>query len=54
MQKSWSDPAPTPATTIPVYDAEALTGDNAVAQITLGDAVYTLRITRSYKLILTK
>ncbi|MEO0484338.1 MAG: hemin uptake protein HemP [Pseudomonadota bacterium] len=38
----------------PTYDAEALTGTDGLARIVLGSQTYTLRITRSGKLILTK
>ena len=38
----------------PVHDAAVLTGPNGLALIRLGEAVYTLRITRAGKLILTK
>lgn len=40
--------------TLPVYQAQELTGDGRVAHIRLGDQLYTLRITRQDKLILTK
>ena len=43
-----------PAPTAPVHDAITLTGAGGLAHICLGDAVYTLRITRAGKLILTK
>lgn len=42
------------ATTIPTYDARVLTAGQAMAQITLDGQVYTLRITKAEKLILTK
>ena len=38
----------------PQHDATALTAGGNLAEITLGDQVYTLRITRAGKLILTK
>ncbi len=38
----------------PVYGAEELTAGGNQAQIRLSEAVYTLRITRQGKLILTK
>ncbi|MBY6088975.1 MULTISPECIES: hemin uptake protein HemP [Rhodobacterales] len=38
----------------PVHSAEELTGPDGLALIRLGDQVYTLRITRAGKLILTK
>lgn len=38
----------------PVHDARALTRDGACARIVLDGKVYTLRITRAGKLILTK
>lgn len=51
------DPVPaTPAAAVPgpVHRAEDLTQGGQVAHIRLGDQLYTLRITRSGKLILTK
>lgn len=45
-------PAPTPA--LPAHDARRLTQGGPVAQICLDGQVYTLRITRQGKLILTK
>ena len=38
----------------PVWDAEKMTGENGLARIILNEQVYTLRITRAGKLILTK
>nr|WP_235439159.1 hemin uptake protein HemP [Candidatus Rhodobacter lobularis] len=38
----------------PVYDANDLTKGGGLAQIKLEDQLYTLRITRAGKLILTK
>ncbi|MCH2164607.1 MAG: hemin uptake protein HemP [Marinovum sp.] len=38
----------------PVYDAKDLTKNGGLARIKLDDQVYTLRITRAGKLILTK
>ncbi len=38
----------------PVYDAQTLTQGGGIARIRLGDQLYTLRITRAGKLILTK
>ncbi|MCP4819886.1 MAG: hemin uptake protein HemP [Shimia sp.] len=38
----------------PVHDADILTGNNGLAHIRLNDQLYTLRITRAGKLILTK
>lgn len=38
----------------PIHNAESLTGDNGLARIVLNDQLYTLRITRAGKLILTK
>ncbi|MGB0959507.1 MAG: hemin uptake protein HemP [Halocynthiibacter sp.] len=38
----------------PIYDAKDLTDHNGTARITLNGQVYTLRITRAAKLILTK
>lgn len=39
---------------LPTHRAEELTGGGNLAHIELGDQVYTLRITRAGKLILTK
>lgn len=39
---------------IPVHDANELTNGGYLANIRLQDQVYTLRITRAGKLILTK
>ena len=39
---------------VPQFDANDLTGGGNLAQITLGEQVYVLRITRAGKLILTK
>ena len=39
---------------LPLYDAKDLTQGGELAQIQLTDQVYTLRITRAGKLILTK
>lgn len=38
----------------PIHDANILTGTNGLAHIQLNDQLYTLRITRAGKLILTK
>lgn len=38
----------------PVHDAKIITGENGLARIVLNDQIYTLRITRAGKLILTK
>lgn len=43
-----------PASAVPTYDARVLTAGQTVAQIVLDDHVYTLRITKAGKLILTK
>ncbi|WP_323769845.1 hemin uptake protein HemP [Antarctobacter sp.] len=40
--------------TLPVYDARELTEGGDLARIRLADQLYTLRITRAGKLILTK
>lgn len=45
---------PAASGSIPQHAAEALTGGSAQAHILLAGQVYTLRITRSGKLILTK
>lgn len=39
---------------MPEHDARRLTGADGLAHIRLGDSLYTLRITRQGKLILTK
>lgn len=39
---------------IPTHDARQLTANQSVARIVLDGQVYTLRITRAGKLILTK
>ena len=46
-------PAPSSAS-VPVHDATELAKGGNVAMIRLGDQVYTLRITRAGKLILTQ
>jgi hemin uptake protein HemP len=38
----------------PINDATVLTGAGGIGYIRLGEAIYTLRITRAGKLILTK
>lgn len=43
-----------PDDVLPIYDALDLTKNGDLARIKLGDQVYTLRITRAGKLILTK
>lgn len=43
-----------PVPPAPEHDAITLTGPAGLAHIRLGDALYTLRITRQGKLILTK
>lgn len=43
-----------PAQRLPIYDANSLTDGGSLANIQLGEQVYTLRITRAGKLILTK
>lgn len=43
-----------PASAVPTYDARILTKGQLVAQIMLDDNLYTLRITKAGKLILTK
>ncbi len=39
---------------VPTHDARVLTAGQMLAQIVLDDHVYTLRITKAGKLILTK
>lgn len=43
-----------PVTGLPIHMAEQLTDGGKQAHIQLGDQLYTLRITRAGKLILTK
>ncbi|MCA0134191.1 hemin uptake protein HemP [Pseudosulfitobacter pseudonitzschiae] len=45
---------PTPADKAPAHDARSLTEGGDQARIVLDGQVYTLRITRAGKLILTK
>lgn len=42
------------AQSAPVHSADELLGDSRVAYIALEDQVYTLRLTRAGKLLLTK
>ena len=49
-----SDAAVCPVDTTPLYDALHLTGGGMQARIVLLGQVYSLRITRAGKLILTK
>jgi hemin uptake protein HemP len=42
------------ADTVPIHDATSLTNGGALARIVLSGQVYSLRITRAGKLILTK
>ncbi len=44
----------TPIPMLPAHRAEDLTAGGNLAHIALGDQLYTLRITRAGKLILTK
>lgn len=44
----------TPVEALPIYDAKDLTKGGELANIKLDDQIYTLRITRAGKLILTK
>lgn len=55
-QVTLTSPMPVMASgpTRPVHDAKRLTGPEGTALIVLGEQVYTLRITRAGKLILTK
>ena len=46
--------AATSGQSIPVHDAQVLTQGGQLAHILLNDQVYSLRITRAGKLILTK
>ncbi|MEF3049045.1 hemin uptake protein HemP [Pseudotabrizicola sp. L79] len=54
IQRPWPTPAQTPVPPRPTYSARDLTNGGEQAQIVLDDQVYTLRITRAGKLILTK
>lgn len=47
-------PKQTMIKTLPTYAATDLTENGDLAQIVLGEQIYTLRITRAGKLILTK
>ncbi|MDO5371323.1 hemin uptake protein HemP [Paracoccus sp. (in: a-proteobacteria)] len=50
-----SDPTPVQVRLqAPLHDATTLTAGGHLAQIALADQIYTLRITRAGKLILTK
>lgn len=50
-----NDPAPVPVRLqAPLHEATTLTAGGHLAQIALADQIYTLRITRAGKLILTK
>lgn len=54
MSQSFDNAAPVPTTAPPLHQAETLTEGGNLAQIQLGTQLYTLRITRAGKLILTK
>lgn len=45
---------PRPADQLPIYEAKDLTQGGELARIRLEEQLYTLRITRAGKLILTK
>ena len=47
-------PKQTPVNSVPTFSAKDLTKGGELANIILGDQTYTLRITRTGKLILTK
>lgn len=51
---AFATPDGVPATSIPLHDAPDLTAGGSCALIRLNDQIYTLRITRQGKLILTK
>ncbi len=53
-EKAAMTTTPNPPLKIPVHDAQALTKGGALAEIALNEQIYTLRITRTGKLILTK
>ncbi|WP_415184697.1 hemin uptake protein HemP [Phaeovulum sp.] len=46
--------SPTLADNTPSYDARAMTAGQTCARIVLDEQIYTLRITKAGKLILTK
>ncbi|MCR9150701.1 MAG: hemin uptake protein HemP [Rhodobacteraceae bacterium] len=54
MTLQGNPPALPPVDTVPVHDASRLTAGGNQARIVLAGQVYTLRITRAGKLILTK
>ena len=54
MPQTSSNPVQIEAAAFPVHDAEALTKGGKTAFISLNGQIYTLRITRQGKLILTK
>ncbi|MEM9707726.1 MAG: hemin uptake protein HemP [Pseudomonadota bacterium] len=54
MQVSAIKTTQAPVEEVPVHDAVELTNDGTIAHIRLDQQVYTLRITRARKLILTK
>lgn len=54
MQHMTFDQTRTVQANLPCYSAQDLTQGGKIAHIQLGDQVYTLRITRAEKLILTK
>ncbi|MCC5954507.1 MAG: hemin uptake protein HemP [Natronohydrobacter sp.] len=54
MQHESSPAAPPRVDSIPTHSAEYLTGGGTTALIQLQGQIYTLRITRAGKLILTK
>ncbi|WP_435139619.1 hemin uptake protein HemP [Pseudopelagicola sp. nBUS_19] len=47
-------PLPPQRESMPIHNAKHLTGKNGLAHIRLDDQLYTLRITKAGKLILTK
>lgn len=55
MQQPSAPPKPSTETSpVPRYDARSLLKSGDVAEIALDEQIYTLRITRAGKLILTK
>ncbi|WP_082135264.1 hemin uptake protein HemP [Puniceibacterium sp. IMCC21224] len=54
MDRIIADPLATESFSLPAYDARMLTQNGDQARIVLDGQVYTLRITRAGKLILTK
>lgn len=54
MERASTEALGADASAMPAYDARVLTRDGNQARIVLDGQIYTLRITRAGKLILTK